>query len=462
MENRFIIDSSNYIDTKLYGYMITDDGKIIENYNGKNTRNGCFCLIINKNNNIDIYQDYIGCFGIYLYEKENYFALSNNLLYLINYLHGKLTLNEDYYRKLINAREVAFPQEQTLCNEIKRINGSYIIHIINGKINLEKIKEQQYSINITSKEYLNILDKWYTKWLNIYNNIYKEDVLQDLSGGIDTRILLSMALNSDTAKSILFRTKNCYVGEEGEEDYIISNKLINYFYLNKYERIKIFKNINNLENNFIFGNSNFSASIREKPVKKLYRICGNGGLLYHKPNTFKNLLNKRFYKVDNWLIEDFNKYLNNIEYPDYLDKELYNLYAYKKLIVDLRDGIKSADYYNNGTILLCPMMDKDLNSLNINKNGKSILPFIILQRYYSKLLNFPFEGLNDKLLSFDEKIKPLTFNCHHDFFYKNPKIYFYNLPKKEYENKFKIFTQNTETHSTGSEIGQTYYTMEKI
>lgn len=133
MENRFIIDSSNYIDTKLYGYMITDDGKIIENYNGKNTRNGCFCLIINKNNNIDIYQDYYGCFGIYLYEKENYFALSNNLLYLINYLHGKLTLNEDYYRKLINAREVAFPQEQTLCNEIKRINGSYIIHIINGK-----------------------------------------------------------------------------------------------------------------------------------------------------------------------------------------------------------------------------------------------------------------------------------------------------------------------------------------
>lgn len=462
MENRFVIDSNNYIDTKLYGYMITDDGKIIESYNGENTRNGCYCLVINKNNSINIYQDYIGCFGIYLYEKENYFALSNNFLYLINCLHGKLSLNKDYYRKLINAREVAFPQEQTLCNEIKRINGNYIIHIANGKINIEKIKEQQYFIKYTSKEFLNTLDKWYKKWLNVYNNIYKENVLQDLSGGIDTRILLSMALNSDTEQSILFRTKDCYVGEEGKEDYDISNKLIDYFHLNKYKRTKIFKDIKNLENNFIFGNSNFSASVREKPIQKLYRICGNGGLLYHKPNTFKNLLNKRFYKVDDWLVKEFNKYLSNIKYPDYLEKELYDLYAYKKLIVDLRDGIKSADYYNNGTILLCPMMDKELNSLNINKNGKSILPTLILKRYYNKLLDFPFEGLNDKLISFNIESEPFYFNYHNKLIHKNLKIYFYNLPKEKYENKFKVFVKNDNSHSTGSEIGQTYYTMEKI
>lgn len=443
---------SNYF----YGFMITIDNKIIEEYNNEQeTSNGCYLLIKKENNKLTISQDYFGCFGCYVYQKENYFAISNNLLELVKYLKCKLTLNKEYYNRLINARETTFSLNDTVINEIKRYNGNYIINITDSKLTITKKEEKVYSINYSDERYLQILDKWYERWINIFRNI-NGNIIQDLSGGIDTRILLSISKNANILNSIAFRNKDINPdinGSESIEDFIIGQQIIKYYNLQELNKVLINKKIN-YENNFICGNSNFTGSIREKPLQKLYRICGNGGLLYHRPNTFNNLLNIRFYSVNDKLINDYNKYYNSVEIPKYLQPELKDLYIYRKLLVELRDGIKSADYYRNNTILLCPMMDPDLNMLNPNYNGYSILPTLILKRYCKELLNFPIEGINEKNIDLSFK-----FNNEKKFNYSEinkriKQLIFFHMKKNDYEKNFKIKSKKDNSHSTGSCPGQ--------
>lgn len=376
------------------GYMITKDYKIITEYNGEEeTHNGCYILV--KNNIVS--QDFFGCYGAYIDKDFNFF----DNLYNISKLK-KISLNKEYYNKLIISREVPFTLNNTLFNEFKRYNGSYKINLFNKEI--EKVDYRINSINYTSPLFYDILDKWYFKWINIFKNI-DGDIIQDLSGGIDTRILLSISINADILDRILIRSKKSFTNKEAIEDNKISSKLINYYNLPKVEKIMINKT-NNDDFNYIIGNSNFTASLRTRPVKKLYRICGDGGLLYHRPNTFKNLLNFRYKNVDKWLIDDYNKYCNFVEIPEYIkEQNLKELYIYRKLIVELRDGIKSADYFRANTIMICPMMDPDLNILNpLNEKGQSILPYIILKRYCPKLLDFRIEGMEEKnLLKYETK-----------------------------------------------------------
>lgn len=446
------LPTSNYF----YGFMITIDNKIIEEYNNEQeTSNGCYFLVKKENNKLIITQDYFGCFGCYVYQKENYFAISNNLLELVKYLKDKLTLNKEYYNRLINARETTFSLNDTVINEIKRYSGNYIINITDSKLTIIKKEEKVYSINYSDERYLQILDLWYERWINIFRNI-NGNIIQDLSGGIDTRILLSISKNANILNSISFRNKkiNPNINNlESVEDFTIGQQIIKYYNLQELNKVLINKKIN-YENNFICGNSNFTGSIREKPLQKLYRICGNGGLLYHRPNTFNNLLNIRFYSVNDKLINDYNKYYNSIEIPKYLQPELKDLYIYRKLLVELRDGIKSADYYRNNTILLCSMMDPDLNMLNPNYNRYSILPTLILKRYCKELLNFPIEGISEKNIDLSFK-----FNNEKKFDYYEVKkeikpICFFHIKKNDYEKNFKLKSIKDNSHSTGSCPGQ--------
>ena len=444
---------SNYF----YGFMITTNNKIIEEYNGEQeTFNGCYFLIKKENNKLTISQDYFGCFGCYVYQKENYFAISNNLLELVKYLKDKLSLNKEYYNRLINARETAFSLNDTVINEIKRYNGDYIITIVDNKLTIAKKEEKVYSINYSDERYLQILDKWYERWINVFRNI-KGNIIQDLSGGIDTRILLSISKNANMLNNVAFRNKRInpnIAGSESIEDFTIGQQIIKHYNLQELNKVLINKKIN-YENNFICGNSNFTHSIREKPIQKLYRICGNGGLLYHRPNTFNNLLKVRFYNADDKLINDYNEYYNSVEIPNYLQPELKDLYIYRKLLVQLRDGIKSADYYRNNTILLCPMMDPDLNMLNPNYNGCSILPTLILKRYCKELLNFPIEGINEKNINlgfeFDNEIK-FNFN---EIKKEINQLVFFHMKKSDYEKNFSLKSIKDSSHSTGSCRGQT-------
>lgn len=436
-----LIEKNKKYKNYFNGFMITEDYKIIEKYNNeKETFNGCYVLL--KDGKIT--QDFFGCFGIYIYQKDDYFVLSDNLYELLSFLKCKITLNKNYYKKIINAREVSFTPEETICNEIKRYNGSYEIFIKNNELKIVKKNFNINKINYTDIEYYKILDSWYFDWLKILSKLKNKIVIEDLSGGIDTRILLSMAINSNMLDYFLFRNKKGTLNQEAIQDTEIAQTIIKNYNIKEVNKIFIDKE-KNLDYNYVVGNSNFTTSINTQPIKKIYRLCGNGGLLYHRPQTFKKLLDFRFSKVDEWLKEEYNKYYNSIKIPEYINEEnLKQLYIYRKLIVELRDGIKSADYFRSNTIMLCPMMDPRINLLNpLNEKGEAVLPYIILKRYCPELLKFPIEGIKEKNLG-KVNVKGISFKKNRYETNLNKNVFFFRYKRKK--------INNDGSHSTGTDF----------
>lgn len=87
----FIIDSKNIneINSKLYGFTIIDNEIVNEDscidessLNGM----GAYIYINSSNDSISISQDFNGCWGLYLNQEDDYFALSNSFLKLVEFL----------------------------------------------------------------------------------------------------------------------------------------------------------------------------------------------------------------------------------------------------------------------------------------------------------------------------------------------------------------------------------------
>ena len=98
----FIItsDNLNNVKKKLYGFgfnnseLILDDSNDFSNLNGI----GSYVLVDVDEEFINISQDFNGCYGIYIYDNEDYFAISNSFLYLVEFLKDKqiISFNRDY------------------------------------------------------------------------------------------------------------------------------------------------------------------------------------------------------------------------------------------------------------------------------------------------------------------------------------------------------------------------------
>ena len=72
--------------------------------------------------NINIYQDFNGSYGLFLFEdtKKNYFAISNSFLKLVEYLKDKksLSMNLDNAYSYLTSEFCSTSYKQTLVNEI--------------------------------------------------------------------------------------------------------------------------------------------------------------------------------------------------------------------------------------------------------------------------------------------------------------------------------------------------------
>ena len=144
----FIIDSSNLnnVKSKLYGFAIAD-GKIIQNNEVSNETNidgtGIYIYVKKIKNTIQIFQDFNGSYGLYLFKKDDYFAISNSFIKLVEYIRENyvLTLNEEYAKAFLSVDVASSVFEETLINEIIMIPKNHIItiNINSSSIDFEKI-----------------------------------------------------------------------------------------------------------------------------------------------------------------------------------------------------------------------------------------------------------------------------------------------------------------------------------
>ena len=142
-DRTFIIDSNNLskVKSKLFGYMITDDGDIyIDKIPNNISDTGLFSLIEKKNNKIIIRQDFCASFGLFLYKKDDYFIISNSFMKLLENINDKLTINKNVFDSILYVDDAYILNHDTLVKEIYKLSSDEYINIdINTKVlNIEK------------------------------------------------------------------------------------------------------------------------------------------------------------------------------------------------------------------------------------------------------------------------------------------------------------------------------------
>ena len=244
-ENFFIIDSNNLeeIHSHMYGFSISKKGILTNNYYKKigNYEEpeplGVYVMVRKMEDEIKLNQDFYGSFGIYIYEnkKTGNFILSNSFLLLEEYLVGKqnFTINKDFADSLIISGLCTPSIYETMVKEITIIPSNAFI-IINIKKKIFKIYYKDYkesSVPFETKEGLKIIDKWVDKWRYILRSLKKktDNISIDLSGGFDSRTVLSIFLNSDIdINSILINSKNDTIHVHEQDFKIARNISIKY------------------------------------------------------------------------------------------------------------------------------------------------------------------------------------------------------------------------------------------
>lgn len=389
--------------------------------------------------------------GIWVYIYQNhyneYFAISNSFLLLQEYLVNKqkISLNKDFCDNFVISSVCSPSLYETLIKEITKIQSNSFI-IINVKQKSFKIYNKDYEENtipLESKEGLQIIDKWIDKWGYIIRSLkYKtSNIACNLSGGFDTRVILSIFLNSGiNLNSILINSKNDTKHSHVEDFKIATNISSKFkFKLNNY----------NLDTNGSLWslNDTLSCSFYSKlgfhkefywQKKFLYKprfIFSGGGELRGYPNipirkyieeiaSFGNHLGKEFYNSSKRMLDRSvdslkkNSITRSASCSGFRCNNLYNN-EYKI----------SSDFYHNGReinhdgkatleafianlYIIQPMIDIDIRKIKFNINNSlshDLLAYIYV-RFAHDLIHFPIQGnrtINFKSIENGERLNKL-------------------------------------------------------
>ena len=417
----FIIDSDNLDlqETKLYGYMISSDSNTVIQEtvedSSKLSPDGSYIFVCKEKDSLVIHQDFNGSYGLYLYQDDNYFCISNSFLKIVDYLKHKinLTMNWDVAKSYLSSTLCTISYKQTLINEINLIlrNRKVLIDVKSKKIFLNKVYYNENSISLDSEEAFNILDNWFDKWINIFRNLkLKTDNLSiDLSGGIDSRLTFALMLSSKIdLNRINIRSLNDEVHTH-PEDFKIASTIADYynFNLNNKEFLtdnpQYFKEFSTILNLSFYTKLGFHNQLFFKKFRRLnpfYRITGAGGesLRNHFGPTRKSLI-IRAEAISNEVVDSTNKIIEkNIEeyIKEYdISEEDYEFINYNETRRNNHFGRGAVESYLSNTIYLTPLIDSNLCKLKTTSkecDDDNLLVILIFIRYCPELLDFEFEG----------------------------------------------------------------------
>ena len=236
-EHFFILDSEHLdrTETSFFGFCISDGILIDGNSNQKisaESLSGCgaYISITRSENEILIRQDYLGCYGLYLYQSSDGFVISNSFYYLLTYLKGrKLTINTDYVNAMQVVELCSMFYSETMIKEIEMLPSNVVLHIDIPKKELqtEILPHKEESVDLDSRPAFQILDSWFDRWTTFFRNLQKctDNIQVALSGGFDSRVTFMLALCSgmDLNQVRINSIKDNL--HTHEEDYLIAEKI---------------------------------------------------------------------------------------------------------------------------------------------------------------------------------------------------------------------------------------------
>lgn len=417
-DNFFVIDSNNCknIESKLYGFVIQENNIIAfkKNYNKhiEKKEYGNYINILKENNTLIIEQDAIGCYGLFLYKNDNYFALSNSFFYLVLYLvqNKKLTIDFSYLKYLMAQVLTSLSITRTPIKEISQLDKDIqvIIDTNTATIDFKRDKLQKHIYPIDSKESFEILDKWFSKYCSLIQSLYHADINVEttLSGGKDSRAVLTLFYHLNLLSKINVETSEDQSAER-KADYNIASQIAKqyHFQLNNKENttaqnkfsseldlMLIFMMQLGTHKEFYFLNSYFT--------KPSFCFGGLGGEALRNTwadtHTQENFMKKYIWTEPT--MEISRNYQTEIigESFNYL-KQITNenpgseLYAYTRN--KMHAGKAMALFLLKNSFSINPFTDPHLQLINTESNSHNYLLLfsIIYQRYMPGVIDIPFD-----------------------------------------------------------------------
>ena len=422
-----------------------------------------------------INQDFYGGMGFYLYENkvDNYFALSNSFLLLVEKLIGRqnISFNKDYADNLIATDFCSFSISETLIKEVNQIpSNSYLVINIKSKIfKIKRIDYEENTIPLESEKGLESIDKWVDKWSFILRSLKKQtdNISIDLSGGFDTRTLLSIMLNTGIdLNEINIHSIRDKLHDHDVDFNIATNISSKYgFKLNNrnFDNKNILLNAKDSIINTIYAKLGFHKEFyfRDKfYIKPRFVFAGSGGeALRGTPNlpikmfikflSFKNIKghSEEFYNSSEKL---FNRSISILKEEKNLenDYEISNNLYYKATGRNHFGKSALEDFIAN-IYTIQPLMDPDIKKIKfeINEESSEDLIAYIYVRFAHNLINFPFQGNRSLKLKSIEKAENLNLkrtpykiksNYNPNFYIDNKRVS-PSFPTHKTENPYSFF-----------------------
>lgn len=211
----FVIDSDclDQVKEAFHGFTIVDSRPVrtLEELGNREPEgDGAYVLIRRNGDKITISQDFMGSFGLYLFQKDGWFAISNSFMRLVEYLKPRqpMTLNLDYADFFVAADLCSVAYGETLVQEIRCLDRSARVEIDVSakKLTTTLTDYQENTVDLTSREGMRLLDNWFTKWAGLIRNLKAEtnNMQTDLSGGFDSRLTFSLLLGAGVDLSDIF------------------------------------------------------------------------------------------------------------------------------------------------------------------------------------------------------------------------------------------------------------------
>jgi len=466
----FVIDSNNLnsIEDKTYGFTLENLYDDITNENIEFNHEGSYLSIKTDNKSIIIEQDFNGSYGLYLFKKDEYFAISNSFLKLTEYLKNKyeLSFNEDYSNQLLYSGLCSILYKETPINEIEELprNISILIDKQNNTITFKEIDYEEHSLSIDSIEGMTVLDNWFKKWIKIIRSLKKKtnNIQFNLSGGFDTRVILSIMLNAniDLNKVKIYSIDNNR--HTHREDYKIATEIANEFGFKLNEEVFDttpipFKDVLTPINTSAYLKLGFHNQFSFRTAKHqtpIYSFPGSAGetIRSYYDSTPEELLNK--YKklannYDNSFVEPlekslkntFEKLRNDFNISDKNSKLIPDL-IYSEIRARHHFGKLTLEQYFTNNYMLTALLDCELHKLKTTTdecNDSNLLMAVIFTRYCPKLLDFKFQGKR----KIDENTITYAKNLNNKYSFVKEEYTFISGPEITKNNKY---TKSIITH----------------